>query len=89
MLGVNHRRVVQMPDKRRKVVIKKKLDPVQVARILQRWQTLFVWPPDQVSNDALVKVEKMVEKMRTENIFLHEELVARKTAHARVLISNI
>lgn len=40
--------------------------------------------PDQVGSDMMAKIEKIIEKLKGENLSLHAELGAEKTAHAPV-----
>lgn len=45
--------------------------------------------PDQAGDDFMMKVEEMMEKLKTKNLSLHDELVAEKTAHAHALMGNV
>lgn len=51
--------------------------------------TVCVAAPDQVGNDILVKTVEMVEKLKTEKLSLHGDLVTEKAAHARALTDSI
>lgn len=44
---------------------------------------------DQIGADMLSTVEEMIDKLKTDNVALHGELVSEKAAHARALMDNI
>lgn len=45
--------------------------------------------PGQVGNDGIAKVKEMIEKFEAENLVMHGQLVAEKSAHARAFLYNV
>lgn len=52
-------------------------------------ETVAVAPPDQMRNDKMTKVEEMKENLKTENLSLHGELAAKRTAQGCPLLACI
>lgn len=79
MSGVNDRREMEASIKKRRIN-SRKLRQVQVLRACDSSRGCRC-ATEQVSEDAMVKVEEMMEQLKADHRGEHGEVIAEKTAH--------